>query len=131
MWKEAQKMKTKGQAKFKLYDGKTIPYPDNYFKRIFTVNSIYFWSNPEELIKEIERVLEADGILVLTYADKSFMKHLPFVGEKFRLFDKEDILKLAEKVNLSIIDLRNESEEIESKTGEKVLRKYTMVKLKK
>lgn len=131
MWREAQKIITKGQAKFKLYDGITIPYPDNYFNRIFTVNSIYFWSNPEELIKEIERVLKVDGVLVLTYADKSFMKHLPFVGDKFKLFDKEDILKLAEKVNLSIINSRNELEEIESKSGETVLRKYTMVKLKK
>ncbi|NRB63968.1 MAG: class I SAM-dependent methyltransferase [Saprospiraceae bacterium] len=131
MWEEAQKMNTKGQARFKLYDGQIIPYPDNYFKRIFTVNTIYFWSNPEGFIKEIERVLKDDGVIVLTYADKSFMKHLPFVGEKFNLFDNDDILRLAQKANLRIIGSRNKSDEIESKTGNKVLRKYTMVKMRK
>lgn len=131
MHKEAQKMNTKGKAKFKLYDGQTIPYPDNYFKRIFSVNTVYFWSNPERLLKEIERVLEANGIVVLTYADKSFMKDLSFVGKKFRLFDMDDMIRLVDKVNLRMIDSRNESEEIESKTGNKVLRKYTMTKIKK
>ncbi|MCH2228752.1 MAG: class I SAM-dependent methyltransferase [Crocinitomicaceae bacterium] len=131
MWEEAQKMDTKGQAKFKLYDGQIIPYPDNYFDRVFTVNTIYFWANPEILITEIERVLKADGTIVLTFADKSFMKHLPFVGEKFRLFEKEDLLSLTENTNLRIIDSRSESDEIESKTGDRVLRKYTMAKIRK
>ena len=75
--------------------------------------------------------LKADGIVVLTYADKSFMKHLPFVGEKFRLFEKEDLLSLTENTNLRIIDSISESDEIESKTGDRVLRKYTMAKIRK
>ena len=131
MCKEAQKIDTKGRAKFKLYDGQIIPYPDNYFDRIFTVNTIYFWSDPEGMIKELERVLKSEGIIVLTFANKSFMKDLSFVGEKFQLFDIDDIYQLTDKSNLRIIDFQNEADEAKSKTGEKVLRKYTIVKLKK
>jgi hypothetical protein len=75
--------------------------------------------------------LKSDGVFVLTYADKSFMKDLPFVREKFQLFDIDDIYQLTDKSNLRIIDFQNEADEAKSKTGEKVLRKYTIVKLKK
>ena len=131
MLKEAQKINSNGQVEFKLYDGQIIPYPDKYFNRILTVNTIYFWSNAERLINEIERTLKSDGVFVLTYANKSFMKDLPFVGEKFQLFDIDDIYQLTDKSNLKIIDFQNETDEAKSKTGEKVLRKYTIVKLKK
>lgn len=130
MWKEAQKMNTNGRASFSLYDGKNIPYPNNYFNRIFTVNTIYFWSNPKELMEELKRVLAPDGLIVVTFADKSFMKQLPFVGDKFRLFDQTDVLRLAVEADLRIVDSRNESEVIESKAGSTVLRKFTMVKMK-
>jgi hypothetical protein len=83
------------------------------------------------MIKELERVLKSEGIIVLTYADKSFMKHLPFVGDKFSLFDKSDVQSLASNVDLLMIDSKNKSDEIESKTGGKVQRKYTLVKMKK
>jgi len=126
MWKEAQKKNPNEQAEFKLYDGQIIPYPDNYFNRILTVNTIYFWSNPEGLISEIERTLKPNGIFILTYADKSFMRSLPFVGEKFKLFDKNDIHKLVEKSNLKIKNFQDEEDEIESKIGDKVSRKYTI-----
>jgi len=131
MFKEARNLNSNGQAEFKLYDGQKIPFPNNFFNRIMTVNTIYFWSNLEELMNEIERTLKPDGIFILTYADKKFMQNLPFVGEKFKLFDKGDIQELVKKSDLKIIDFKNEIDEVESKTGDKVLRKYTIVKMKK
>ena len=43
MRKESLKNNPNTQATFKLYDGTKIPYPDNHFDHIFTVNTIYFW----------------------------------------------------------------------------------------
>jgi SAM-dependent methyltransferase len=131
MWKEAQKLHSNTSAEFKLYDGQKIPFPDNFFHRIMTVNTIYFWENPSLLIAEIERILQPNGIFILTYADKSFMKDLPFVGEKFKLFGKDDITNLVSPSNLSIIDFQEKSDEVESKIGDKVQRKYFVVTIKK
>ena len=129
MWQEAQKIATNGQAEFRLYDGRKIPYPDNCFNRIFTVNTIYFWSDVGFLIKEIVRTLKNEGILILTFADKSFMKKLPFVGQKFKLFDTDDIYKLAEESGLEVLEIMHKSDEVKSKMGELVNRKFTVVKL--
>ncbi|NDV16799.1 methyltransferase domain-containing protein [Muricauda sp. TY007] len=131
MRNEAEKNNSNRQAEFKLYDGKNLPFANNFFDRIMSVNTIYFWQNPEKLMQEIERTLEYNGICVLTYADKEFMKDLPLVGEKFKLFDKKDVEKLVSMSNLKIIAFRDKTEFVKSKTGEQVERKYTMAKIKK
>jgi hypothetical protein len=59
------------------------------------------------------------------------MQSLPFVGKEFKLFDIDDIYLLADKSHLRIIDFKSESEEIENKMGDKVVRKYTVVKMSK
>lgn len=129
MWQAAQDNSFKEQATFKLYDGVNIPFNANCFDRIMSVNTIYFWSEPEKLLNEIARTLKQDGCFVLTYAEKDFMKTLPAVGQKFNLYDKHDIEALVKTSNLKIIDVKGKSEEVESKTGEQVNRIYTMVKM--
>lgn len=131
MLNEAEKANSGRKADFRLYDGETIPYQDKSFDRILSVNTVYFWSNPEKLINEIKRTLKTNGICVLTYVNKDFMKNLPFVGQKFRLFDQNEMEGLAEKSNLKIIEAKKLDEQAKSKTGEQVERKYTMTKLKR
>ena len=131
MLTEAKKHNSNKQAEFKLYDGEIIPYPDKLFDKVLSVNTVYFWKNPERLINEIERTLKPSGICILTYANKNFMKSLPFVGQKFKLFDQNEIKKLTEKSNLTIIEAKELTEQVKSKTGEHVARNYTMIKLKR
>ncbi|WP_018676380.1 class I SAM-dependent methyltransferase [Riemerella columbina] len=131
MHKEAKESQCHLPATFKLYDGKNIPYEEATFDKIFTVNTIYFWEEPEKLLNELARVLKPNGHLVIAYAEKSFMKTLPFVADKFRLYDLEDIKKLAQKSPLKIKDTKTQTEQVISKVGELVERTYTMMKLKK
>ena len=131
MLNEAKKYNSDKQAEFKLYGGEIIPYSNKSFDKILSVNTVYFWENPERLINEIERTLKPSGICVLTYANKNFMKNLPFVGQKFKLFDQNEIKKLTEKSNLTIIESKELTEHVKSKTGEQVERYYTMTKLKR
>ncbi|MEM6965438.1 MAG: class I SAM-dependent methyltransferase, partial [Bacteroidota bacterium] len=73
-------------TKFHLYDGMFIPFPENTFQKIFTVNTIYFWKKPKVLLVEIFRVLQKEGHFSLAFATKEFMKDLPFVQYGFRLW---------------------------------------------
>ncbi len=118
-------------AEFQLYDGEHIPYEDEYFDKVFTVNTIYFWKNPIEMLKEIQRILKFNGVCVLAYANKDFMKKLVFVGDKFELYDQERITNLIAQSSLKLVDTKELSEQVKSKTGELVNRTYTMVKIRK
>lgn len=42
-----------------------LPFEDNSFNIIYTVESFYFWSNPQENLKEVRRVLADDGIFLI------------------------------------------------------------------
>ncbi len=132
MYSEAKSLNKNTSAKFHLYDGINIPFEDNSFDRIMTVNTIYFWSDYEALLNEIERVLKPGGSFILTYADESFMKNLPFVGNRFRLFNKNKIQDLiSSKSNLEIAEFKDYNDQMTSKLGDRVSRHYTVAKIKK
>ncbi|MBE8725368.1 class I SAM-dependent methyltransferase [Flavobacterium hungaricum] len=119
------------QAFFSLYDGNKIPFEEETFDKIFTVNTIYFWQKPEELLSEIYRVLKPNGNFCLTFAEESFMKQLPFTQFEFELYSIEKALQLVEKTSFKIIYKETLTEKVKSKTGELVDRAFTTIVLEK
>jgi ubiquinone/menaquinone biosynthesis C-methylase UbiE len=107
MFQEARRINrnfvSQKQAFFSLYDGNIIPFQDAFFDKIFTVNTIYFWQNPEKLLSEIYRILKPKGIFCITFAEESFMKQLPFTKYEFQLYSTEKVEKLIQKTAFKII----------------------------
>lgn len=118
------------QTKFQLYDGKNIPFENESFDKIMTVNTIYFWENPVDFLNEIYRVLKEHGSFVLTFAKKDFMKTLPFTSD-FKLYNYEDIELLISQTNFKRMIKSDKEEFIISKTGESVKREYKVLTIKK
>ncbi len=135
MHKEAQRINEayigKKQASFHLYNGIHVPFPDQYFDRIFTVNTLYFWSDPTLLLSELYRVTKTNGTVNITFAQKSFMQQLPFVQFGFELYDNEKAEQLINTTSFKVVDLETRTETIKSKTGELVNREFTTISLKK
>lgn len=119
------------QAFFSLYDGNAIPFQDSFFDKIFTVNTIYFWQEPEKFLLEIYRILKPDGNFCLTFAEESFMKQLPFTAYEFTLYSTEKVQQLIEKTAFKIVYTETLTEKIKSKTGELADRAFTTFVLKK
>ena len=42
-----------------------LPFDDNSFNIIYTIESFYFWNNPVECLKEVHRVLAPNGIFMI------------------------------------------------------------------
>lgn len=42
-----------------------LPFLDNSFDKVITVESFYFWPHPQENLKEVYRVLKTDGTFLL------------------------------------------------------------------
>lgn len=60
----------KNKTPLHVYDGKKLPYPDNFFDMVL---SIEVWEHAQDtrtMLKEIARVLKPDGILHVTTANK-------------------------------------------------------------
>ncbi|MEG0849936.1 MAG: class I SAM-dependent methyltransferase [Flavobacterium sp.] len=119
------------QAFFSLYDGNKIPFENDFFDKIFTVNTIYFWQKPEELLVEIYRVLKPNGNFCLTFAEEDFMKKLPFTQFEFELYSSEKAQELIKKSPFKIVYSETQTEKVKSKTGELVDRAFTTIVLEK
>lgn len=119
------------QAFFSLYDGNKIPFENDFFDKIFTVNTIYFWQKPEELLVEIYRVLKPNGNFCLTFAEEDFMKKLPFTQFEFELYSTEKAQELIKKSPFKIVYSETRTEKVKSKTGELVDRAFTTIVLEK
>ncbi|WP_027382061.1 class I SAM-dependent methyltransferase [Epilithonimonas caeni] len=132
MKSEAESINSKylSQADFQLYDGNKIPFENESFDKIMTVNTIYFWENPVEFFNEIYRVLRKDGSFVLTFAKKEFMKNLPFTAD-FKLYNYEDVEELVAQTNFKRMIRSDKEEWITSKTGTFVKREYKVLTIKK
>ena len=120
-----------GRATFHLYEGYSFPFSDKFFQKIMSVNTIYFWEDPSALLGEAYRVLDSGGLFSISFAQKSFMKALPFAEHGFRLYDNDDIKQLVEQSSFIIANLNTQSEEVESKDGSQVERIFTTVCLQK
>lgn len=132
MKSEAEKINQKyhSQSEFHLYQGNKIPFENETFDKIMTVNTIYFWQNPVDFFNEIYRVLKNSGSFVLTFAKKDFMKTLPFTSD-FKLYNYEDVEELVAQTNFKRMIRSDKEEFILSKTGERVKREYKILTIKK
>jgi len=131
MLTEARKINADKKGEFNLYDGQSIPYAEDFFDRVLSVNTIYFWTNPNKLIREIERVLKPGGCCILTFVDKDFAQKMPFVRDRFTLYDQADLALLLEDTNLRMVETKEWTDQVKGETGPPIKREYTMIKIKK
>jgi ubiquinone/menaquinone biosynthesis C-methylase UbiE len=91
-----------------------IPFNDRMFDKIFTVNTIYFWSDPILGLQEIKRVLKPGGRLVITFRSKDIMSQRTSDEYDFSLYtpeveEVETLLKETGYSNISIQHFRDNS----------------------
>lgn len=122
----------KDQAEFVLYEGEKLPFEDEVFDKIFTVNTVYFWKNPVEYLNEIYRVLKDNGTFVLTFGQRDFMETLPFTAYDFKLYSNDEMEELISKSQFKRMKISEKEEQVQSKTSDQtVTRLYTVLTIKK
>lgn len=116
---------TSQKASFALYDGKEIPFEADQFNKLFTVNTLYFWKNPLELLAELSRVLKPQALFSLTFSHRSFMETLPFTPFGFTLYNPDEVLDLVNQSKFSLHKEDAQTEVVLTKTGESVERQFS------
>lgn len=120
------------EVQFILYEGVKLPFEDAIFHAVFTINTIYFWKYPQDFLAEIYRVLKPTGKMLVTMADKTFMEKLPFTKYIFTLYETTEVEKFAENAGFEISEIKENRDEVRSKVGDLVTRKfYTLTFVKK
>jgi len=107
-----------GRAQFQLGEASNIPFPDNSFDKIFTINTIYFWEDPDKVLSEFKRVIKPTGRIYISVRPKSTMQNYPFVKYGFNMFSKEDLKLLLENNNFIVLETIEREEPLMDKYGQ-------------
>lgn len=113
------------KASFVLYDGKQIPFSDDQFDKLLTVNTLYFWKNPLEMLAELSRVLKPKALFSLTFAHRSFMETLPFTPFGFRLYNPDEVMDLIQQSDFTLKHEDLQIENVLTKDGQPVERQFS------
>jgi SAM-dependent methyltransferase len=93
------------------YDGKTIPFEDNYFDSVLTSEVFEHVFNLEEILNEIFRVLKPGGYMVITVPFVWEEHEIPYDFARYTSFGIEHLLK---KTGFEIIDKKKSTNYIET-----------------
>lgn len=125
---EAKKRNTKlDNVSFQLTDGESIPFKDNTFDKVFTVNTIYFWKNHLAYAIEIARVMNNGGILAIGFVPKSTMQHIPFAKYGFAMQDVTSVTTVLEKAGLRVENITTDVEVISSNDDTEIKREFVVL----
>ncbi len=64
------------KLRIQLGECSNLPYANKFFDKVCSVNTLYFWDNPQIYLQEIFRVIKIDGKIVLGFRDKEQMNNL-------------------------------------------------------
>lgn len=126
-----QELAAAGKAVFSLSDGETLGFARDFFDKVFTVNTLYFWKDPAGYAKELLRVLKPGGVLCLAFAPKSFMEKLPFTKYTFQLYTIEEAKELFIHHGFELRELDVHNEVVTSNAGMKIEREFIVLSLQK
>jgi ubiquinone/menaquinone biosynthesis C-methylase UbiE len=82
------------KVKFIKGDVVSLPFSENSFDRIFTVNTLYFWSDPGKGVCELLRVLKPSGKIFVIIRSKDSMEKMPFTQYGFEMYSIEELTRL-------------------------------------
>ncbi len=80
-----------------------LPFEDNSFDKVFCINVIYFWDNPQQHLEEINRVLKPGGKFYATIRSKSSMDLMPFTMYGFTKYTEEEWKEVLNKTPLRFL----------------------------
>ena len=102
MIKEAKKGNYPKNLEFEKADATNLPYADKTFDAVIISNALHVMPNPEKALREIDRVLKNDGVLIAPnfihkgqgFAGKLWSHILKIAGIKFEhQWTKEEYIK--------------------------------------
>ncbi|MGK0316027.1 MAG: SAM-dependent methyltransferase [Saprospiraceae bacterium] len=114
---------------FRLYDGLILPYMNDSFDVILTINTIYFWEDAESFLTEIRRVVSPQGSIYITFLHKETTENQTFLDDDFQHYSYDTFLELVDSCGLVLRRYFLKKECAINKIGQYIDRYYGIYQL--
>ena len=93
-----------GNMKLQVGNVSEMEYEACFFDKIYTVNTIYFWSDINTGLSEIRRVLKTGGIFVNAVYSKKFLDSLHHTNYLYKKYTKEELEEAIHQNGFEILE---------------------------
>lgn len=94
-----------GRVEVKHGNSSSIPYPDCYFNKVFSVHTIYFWSNPINDLREIRRVMKKGASFVLGFRPREEKVLADFPSSIYKFYLPDEVVTIMKKAEYEHVQL--------------------------
>ena len=105
MLKHAAKVNKKhiSEGKVRLQKGEcsALPFEDESFDNLCSINTLYFWKEPEKYFSEMFRVIKPGGKLVIGFRDDEQMSSLNLSKDIFNTYSQDGVISLLSNAGFS------------------------------
>ena len=70
-----------------------MPFTNHSFNKAYTINTVYFWDNPDSIMAEIFRILKPGGLFVNTLYTNETLSHFSHTHFGYKRFTAEQLAK--------------------------------------
>jgi ubiquinone/menaquinone biosynthesis C-methylase UbiE len=95
-----------GQVTLHHGDVTTLPFADRQFDKVFSIQTLYFWTDPLQALTEIFRVLQPGGILVVTLSTGTIDGAEASGLERYQLILEEQIIPGMKQLGFTQADIK-------------------------
>ena len=84
----------RGYLELKQASGESLPWDENTFNKICTVNTVYFWSDTQAVLAQCRRLLIPRGKLVVCYNSPQLLERTKLIEHGFTAYRPQDLESL-------------------------------------
>lgn len=84
----------------------SLPFENESFDKVCSINTIYFWDVPVKYFSEIYRVAKAGGKVVIGFRDDKQMGNLNLSEDVFSSYSHNDVVKLLSDAGFSDVRIK-------------------------
>jgi ubiquinone/menaquinone biosynthesis C-methylase UbiE len=107
-----------GKLNLQLGSSDKLPFVNDTFDKVFCINVIYFWDEPEKHLSEVHRVLKPNGEFFAAIRSKETFSHLPAADYGFTLYNEAEWRTVLEQNNFKLAEAKRKKEAQRKVTSE-------------
>ena len=94
-----------GRLRLSVGDCCELEYDNEAFDAVTSVNTVYFWNDALQGMKEIFRVLKPRGTFYNAVYAKEWLQKLSYTRKGFRMLEQDDYISLCEQAGFSRVEI--------------------------
>lgn len=104
--KRNQKADSEGKLHLQVGDCCALPFEDDMFSAVTTINTVYFWSDTVKGLSEIRRCLKDGGSFFNVFFTKEYLNTIKYTEIGYKKFEPEELIQYGKDAGFQKIELK-------------------------